>query len=716
MPRRDPSLPLSRAKIATHPPLLNNVPTCMQHPRWVTLGCIILSIMLSCTMLMTQRNWYDSHSNTLDLDHEWTWPDMPTRALQQVQDDIDNTWQENNNPLINPAGVAISGMAGENESHDGIKTWDLNDPALTLSNFLESPAWINQSMLPGFDFVNLLRVLRPIPQGVTEEEEEEERQETTKTNNSPPSPPKYIKDHRVCGPWIQEYVEFQNMILEKSLPARYTIHACSKDSIPSDAGQACNGLFSQMVVMTSAFAWSVTESRGFFLRPDQVHGLQESFQSALFNHWTSPPKADNTATVNTEDLTTRDLERLFQLQDPLFENTGTSEMTGTDSLDDEHVLDRLRSLRSQSRNRITFERTLLPNDPVPTQLQQLVSTSTAAPLNSLDKGQRRLGRPSVTKMKKLMGGLEQDGVELILFHDLLPQFVNTTRTQQLFLKFGLPLPDSIIQNEERLAQVVSAKDACYPSNYIHGSFPPHFPHSTPSLGSSSKESHSLSTAFHAAIHDDRDVSRIHAVPKTFGCLLDILIQPHLALERLIHPYATLFQLPAVFSVGIYIKPSPTTITPSTWKTATEDRKVRAERYLTCARQIAREFAPKRKGQKVIFVVVSEDAKMAKIMEAQETWDEEMEQATHSSYYYYYHYEPKEKLSKSQQAVLDNWILSKTHYQVVSDHSDFAKVAVWRTRKAGRSIVVREQRRPQDHEPGFVDMLDCGALLRNTGVD
>lgn len=111
---------------------------------------------------MTQRNWYDSHSNTLDLDHEWTWPDMPTRALQQVQDDIDNTWQENNNPLINPAGVAISGMAGENESHDGIKTWDLNDPALTLSNFLESPAWINQSMLPGSDFVNLLRVLRPV--------------------------------------------------------------------------------------------------------------------------------------------------------------------------------------------------------------------------------------------------------------------------------------------------------------------------------------------------------------------------------------------------------------------------------------------------------------------------------------------------------------------------------------------------------------------------
>ncbi|KAI9239624.1 MAG: hypothetical protein BYD32DRAFT_434724 [Podila humilis] len=630
--------------------------------------------------------------------------------------------------LHNPAGVAISGMAGGNEPHDGIKTWDLNDPALTLGNFLGSPAWINQSMLPGSDFVNLLRVLRPvdhaffitlfvnqIPQGVSTKEEEEERHESTKTKSSPPSLPKYIKDHRVCGPWIQEYVEFQNMILEKSLPARYTIHACSKDSLPSDAGQACNDLFSQMVAMTSAFAWSVTESRGFFLRPDQVHGLQESFQSALFSHWTSPPKADNIAKVNTEDLTTRDLERLFQLQDPLFENEGTSEMTSADGLDDELVLDRLRSLRSQSRNRVTFERTLLPNDPVPPHLQQFVSTSTAAPLSSLDRGQRRLGKPSVTKMKKLMGGLEQDGVELILFHDLLPQFVNTTRTQQFFLKFGLPLPDSIIQNEERLAQGVSAKNASSPSSYIRGSISPYFP-PAPSLGSSSKVSHSLSAAFHAAIHDDRDVSRIHAVPKTFGCLLDVLIQPHLALKRLIHPYATLFQLPAVFSVGIYIKPSPTNITPSTWKTAAEHRKMLVERYLTCARQIAREFAPKRKGQKVVFVVVSEDAKLAKIMEAQETWDEEVitprwnKQPTTTTM------KPKEELSKSQQAVLDNWILSKTHYQVVSDHSDFAKVAVWRTRKAGRSIVVREQGRPQDHEPEFVDMLDCGALLRNTSVD
>ncbi|KAF8940259.1 hypothetical protein BGZ52_000116, partial [Haplosporangium bisporale] len=163
-------------------------------------------------------------------------------------------------------------------------------------------------------------------------------------------------------------------------------------------------------------------------------------------------------------------------------------------------------------------------------------------------------------------------------------------------------------------------------------------------------------------------------------------------------------------------PSPTNITPSTWKTAAEHRKMLVERYLTCARQIAREFAPKRKGQKVVFVVVSEDAKLAKIMEAQETWDEEVitprwnKQPTTTTM------KPKEELSKSQQAVLDNWILSKTHYQVVSDHSDFAKVAVWRTRKAGRSIVVREQGRPQDHEPEFVDMLDCGALLRNTSVD
>ncbi|KAG0022381.1 hypothetical protein BGZ81_008553 [Podila clonocystis] len=233
-----------------------------------------------------------------------------------------------------------------------------------------------------------------------------------------------------------------------------------------------------------------------------------------------------------------------------------------------------------------------------------------------------------------MSGQELDGIELVLFQDLLPQFVKTNRILQLF------------------------------------------------SSSSSKTSHqSLSAAFQNAVHDEGDVSRIHAVPKTFGCLLVILIQPHLSLQRLIHPYATLFQLPAVFSVGIYIKPSPT---PT-----------------GCLRGRVR-------GRQV-----------ASVMEAQETWDEEVitprwqSKPPHTTGA---HKTKEGVFSKSQQAVLDNWILSRTDYQVVSDHSDFAKVAVWRTRKSGRSIVVREQERAQDHEPGFVDILDCGALLRNIGFD
>ncbi|KAG0031941.1 hypothetical protein BGZ82_006734 [Podila clonocystis] len=211
-------------------------------------------------------------------------------------------------------------------------------------------------------------------------------------------------------------------------------------------------------------------------------------------------------------------------------------------------------------------------------------------------------------MKKLMSGLELDGVELVLF-DLLPQFVNTTRTLQLFLEFGLPLPDIIIQQNEEHAQEAPSKVASSPSSNIHGgsSSPtfPSFSHSSHSPGSSSKTSHqSLSAAFQTAVHDESDVSRIHA--------------------RLIHPYATLFQLPIVFTVGIYIKPPATpTIVTASWKTVAQDCKVLAERYLTCARQIAREFAPKRKGQKVVYVVVSKEAKIASVMEAQETWDEEV---------------------------------------------------------------------------------------------
>ncbi|KAF9094263.1 hypothetical protein BGX29_009589 [Mortierella sp. GBA35] len=164
-----------------------------------------------------------------------------------------------------------------------------------------------------------------------------------------------------------------------------------------------------------------------------------------------------------------------------------------------------------------------------------------------------------------------------------------------------------------------------------------------------------------------------------------------------------------------------------------DRQKIVDRYLTCARQIAREFAPKRKGQKVVYVVVSEDAGMARVMESQEEWDEE------GPYKDRYHRLPPPQqqqevqsnntttatsstppmsLTKEQQLVLENWVLSKTDYQVVSDHSDFAKVAVWRTRREGRSVVIREnpvlERFMMDNkeEEGYVDMLNCGTPLNN----
>jgi len=233
-----------------------------------------------------------------------------------------------------------------------------------------------------------------------------------------------------------------------------------------------------------------------------------------------------------------------------------------------------------------------------------------------------------------------------------------------------------------------------------------FPSSHSSSSSSPSEKatqESLTAAFYAAFHDDQDPTRTRTIPKTFGCLLDILIQPQVDLLKLIHPYATLLQLPAGFSVGIYIRPSlpsstSTSLTSSlslSWKALSNERKETVDRYLKCARQIAREFAPKRRDQKVVYVLVSEDAGMARVMESQEAWDEEVitpkwtipKGATATSTTAKTKTAP---LSNHQRAVLENWILSKTQFQIVSDQSDFARVAVWRTRREGRSIVIREK--------------------------
>lgn len=169
-----------------------------------------------------------------------------------------------------------------------------------------------------------------------------------------------------------------------------------------------------------------------------------------------------------------------------------------------------------------------------------------------------------------------------------------------------------------------------------------------------------------------------------------------------------------------------------------NRQTTVDRYLTCARQIAREFAPKRKGQKVVYVVVSQDAGMARVMESQEEWDEEVITPSWARYKDRRHRQPVQplhphqndpspgpgpapepmQLTKQQQQVLENWVLSKTDYQVVSDQSDFAKVAVWRTRREGRSVVIRENPALEqfmasgDQEEGYVDILACGTLLNN----
>ncbi|KAF9326583.1 hypothetical protein BGZ91_001862 [Linnemannia elongata] len=723
-------------------------PTCARHPRWITFGCIIFSVMLSSTLLMT-KNWQSRTSiersgGALAGEKEWGWPEMdPWRAiaLAETENSEDST---SPSPIPQPQrGQDQRGQgsdAGTSTSAEGLRTWDLNDPALALGTFLNSPDWKSQPLIPGADFVNLLRVLRPVDHAffitlfVNQSPSRLEAAREESKGMSPKASAIPIHGQHGCGSWIQDYIEYQNAVLDETLAARYTVHACSSSTTltPSQQQeheqgrerQPCGNIFTQMIAMTSAFAWSIKESRGFFLRPDQIHKLQDSFQSpVLQQQWSSPSpprlKAVSAAKVDTEDMTTQDLETLFGLEDALFSE-----------LDDEAVdqaQDRLWVMRSKSRNRASFERTLpAPND-------SIVHPYQPSSKANLDNQHHPSKVISPIQMKKLKDDLESDIVELTLQQDLLPLFVNTTNTLDQFINLSLPLPDRILADHQIRHQsnqqhsTVSSTPTSIRAPSAHGSlFSPHYP----SLSSSTSISHkTITTALHAALHDSHDFSRIQAAPKTFGCFLDILLQPQLDLQQLIHPYATLFHLPAVFSIGIFIKTDPassfsssTPATPpsSSWKSLSANRQRSVDRYLTCARQIAREFAPKRKGQKVVYVVVSEDAGMARVMESQEEWDEEVITPSWAPYKDRHHRQPDQpmQLTKQQQQVLENWVLSKTDYQVVSDQSDFAKVAVWRTRREGRSVVIRENpaleqfMASSDQEEGYVDMLDCGTLLKN----
>ncbi|KAF9953379.1 hypothetical protein BGZ70_000267 [Mortierella alpina] len=613
------------------------------------------------------------------------------------------------------AGTKLSDTLSSAAREPGIETWDVNDPALSLGTFFNSPAWENQSFIPGSDFVNLLRVLRPVdhafyihlfsshsfqkPTIVTE-------QDTSHSSKFADPPSMGDGDDQGCGPWIQDYIEFQHGILDRTLPPRYTIHSCSDKQAEASTSDPlrvpCGNVFSQMVAMTAAFSWSVTEARGFFLRPDQALGLQESFQTPLVQLWASPPKPESRAKINTEGWTDEYISSAFGLYDPLFDNEDKELST------EEGLQSKLRDLKSKSRNRASFEREL-SNDRS-TRLDD--DTLAAKTSSTAQKPHRR--RQNASTRQGSTNEQQMGGLELVLSRDILPQLVNTTRTLSLFLNLGLPLPDRILQQiQERPGRVADPKRR-HPDIIRVG----HSSHVPSAIASSRRHAN----AYHAAIHDRNDPSRIQAVPKTFGCMLDILIQPHMHLQQLMHPYATLFQLPAIFSVGIYIQ--------STMDSSrSRDRELIVDRYLTCARQIAREFAPKRQGQKIVFVVVSEDASLARTMESQETWDEEVitpnwvtpKDSDHQHHSYDHRQQqkrPTTELTEQQRAVMENWILSKTDYQVVSDNSAFAKVAVWRTRRENQSVMIQDSHPTEPYDGGApgpdddVDMLDCGTLLRN----
>ncbi|KAF9958421.1 hypothetical protein BGZ72_000409, partial [Mortierella alpina] len=617
-----------------------------------------------------------SDSERTGLERPWEWPDM----------DSFTTMGSSGNYGLDPSGadVTSSGTTSSTTRGPGIKTWDVNDPALTLGTFFNSPAWKNQSFIPGSDFVDLLRVLRPVDHAFyihlfsTRSVQKTTVAKEQDTSNSPTVSFRLNETvDQGCGTWIQDYIAFQNGILDRTLPPHYTIHSCSDKQADSSSRHPtvipCGNLFSQMVAMTAAFSWSVIESRGFFLRPDQTPGLQESFQTPLVQLWASPPRPESRSQINTEGWTDEYLTDIFGLDDPLFENEDNT------LLEEESLQNRLLGLRSTSRNRASFERDLSGGRWTRVDADAIVEKT-----SSITQRLPTQRQSASTRQRSANEQQQHGALELVLSRDILPQLVNTTKSLSLFLNLGLPLPDKVLQQVQERPGMVTNADHRRPDSIRVGNS-----HMSSDAAISPE---SLSNAYHAAIEDSDDPSRIRAVPKTFGCMLDILIQPHIHLQQLIHPYATLLQLPAVFSVGIYIQPNvqndryskANESSPSSAQNAaSRDRDLVVERYLTCARQIAREFAPKRQGQKIVFFVVSEDATMARAMESQERWDEEVitpnwvrpKDSDQQQQKY-----PVKELTQQQRAVLENWILSKTDYQVVSDNSDFAKVAVWRTRR------------------------------------
>ncbi|CAG8507190.1 5894_t:CDS:2 [Funneliformis caledonium] len=161
----------------------------------------------------------------------------------------------------------------------------------------------------------------------------------------------------------------------------------------------------------------------------------------------------------------------------------------------------------------------------------------------------------------------------------------------------------------------------------------------------------------------------------FGCILDYLFRPVPSAYSFITQYTSLFALSSIFTVGIQIK-------SQNGLTSLQDYKY----YFDCADQLTQTYAAPH--QKVIYYVVTDSVKL------REEAVEELEHVVVSGLPIDSNFDNLDNLDSANNALIENWIFSKTDYRVISP-GDYGKLAAFHSKQLHTTVFMEDSHNVPD---------------------
>lgn len=163
----------------------------------------------------------------------------------------------------------------------------------------------------------------------------------------------------------------------------------------------------------------------------------------------------------------------------------------------------------------------------------------------------------------------------------------------------------------------------------------------------------------------------------FSCILDFLFRPHPSALDFITDYTALLALPNIFSIGIQIRTGDTSmINPAYDQSNTIEKH---DNFFRCADQIAKTFAMP--DQRVVYFLITDSEHLR-----QDAVERLQDRTIVSGLPIEHIHKRRGHVDGVHNAIIENWILAKTTYRVISQ-GGYGKLATFHSKRLHSTVLM-----------------------------